>query len=137
MDLLQTIANDIGFEYHLYLVQDQLFGSKQTDIKDWVKKKDETATNKPIENNNPGVTEFINKYSLNFPNINSFRPKNRTMKNEKQFLDRDKYDHSNNENYDNVFEPHKVKDRWNGIVGDLVTGSADLSFAPLSVTKYA
>lgn len=26
--------------------------------------------------------------------------------------------------------------QWNGIIGDLATGAADMSFAPLSVSKY-
>lgn len=30
---------------------------------------------------------------------------------------------------------HNLADQWNGIIGDLVTGSADMSFAPLSVSK--
>lgn len=29
----------------------------------------------------------------------------------------------------------KIEEHWNGIVGDLVAGSADMSFAPLSVSK--
>lgn len=28
-----------------------------------------------------------------------------------------------------------AEDQWNGIMGDLVSGSADMSFAPLSVSK--
>lgn len=139
MDLLINIASELGFEFHLYIVHDALFGSKQTQIKDWVKDKRETQSpdnKQKMQNNNPYVTEFINKYSLNFPNINSFKPKNRTSKNEKrQFLDRNKYDNTNIENEDLKHESVKMREQWNGIVGDLVTGSADLSFAPLSVTK--
>lgn len=29
MDLLDNIATELGFEFHLYVVRDQLFGSKQ------------------------------------------------------------------------------------------------------------
>lgn len=29
----------------------------------------------------------------------------------------------------------RAEDQWNGIMGDLVSGSADMSFAPLSVSK--
>jgi hypothetical protein len=29
----------------------------------------------------------------------------------------------------------KQKSRWNGIMGDLIAGSADMSFAPLTVSK--
>lgn len=28
MDLLDNIATELGFEYHLYVVRDQLFGAK-------------------------------------------------------------------------------------------------------------
>lgn len=35
-----------------------------------------------------------------------------------------------------VVLPLKVpKVQWNGIIGDLVTGSADITFAPLSVSR--
>lgn len=38
MDLLDNIATELSFEFHLYVVRDQLFGSKQQrDIKDFLK----------------------------------------------------------------------------------------------------
>lgn len=38
MDLLDNIATELSFEFHLYVVRDQLFGSKQQrDIKDFFK----------------------------------------------------------------------------------------------------
>lgn len=38
MDLLDNIATELGFEFHLYVVRDQLFGSKQKrDFKDFLK----------------------------------------------------------------------------------------------------
>lgn len=38
MDLLDNIATELSFEFHLYVVRDQLFGSKQQrDIKDFIK----------------------------------------------------------------------------------------------------
>lgn len=38
MDLLDNIATELSFEFHLYVVRDQLFGSKQQrDIKDYIK----------------------------------------------------------------------------------------------------
>lgn len=38
MDLLDNIATELSFEFHLYVVRDQLFGSKQQrDVKDFLK----------------------------------------------------------------------------------------------------
>lgn len=38
MDLLDNIAMELGFEFHLYVVRDQLFGAKQQrDIKEFLK----------------------------------------------------------------------------------------------------
>lgn len=38
MDLLDNIATELGFEFHLYVVRDQLFGSKQQrGVKDFIK----------------------------------------------------------------------------------------------------
>lgn len=40
MDLLDNIATELGFEFHLYVVRDQLFGSRQQrDVKDFLKSK--------------------------------------------------------------------------------------------------
>lgn len=36
MDLLDNIATELGFEFHLYIVRDQLFGSKQRNVKDFI-----------------------------------------------------------------------------------------------------
>lgn len=37
MDLLDNIAMELGFEFHLYIVQDELFGTKYRNFKDWMK----------------------------------------------------------------------------------------------------
>lgn len=155
MDLLANIAQELGFEYHLYIVHDELFGAKKQDISDWIGENKQITTNSNnIQKTNQytttnqeqqqqqqsDVSEFINKYSLNFPNINSYKlnqSKNDTRninREKKQFLDRNKYGQPDNDN-DYILNDKPKRVRWNGIVGDLVTGSADLSFAPLSVTK--
>lgn len=33
MDILDNIATELGFEFHLYIVQDELFGGKQKSFK--------------------------------------------------------------------------------------------------------
>lgn len=49
MDLLDNIAMELGFEFHLYIVRDQLFGAKQQrDIKDFLKN-----DNRPHQQKNP------------------------------------------------------------------------------------
>lgn len=46
MDLLDNIATELGFEFHLYVVRDQLFGSKlQRDVKDFIKSNTKSAQN--------------------------------------------------------------------------------------------
>ena len=100
MDLLDNVASELGFGYILYIVSDELFGSKQV-----VKK----SSLQPSEANRPldAVQEHLRD-----------RERERNEKNNRRFN-------------------KKLHDQsvWNGIVGDLVVGSADMSFAPLSVTK--
>jgi ionotropic glutamate receptor NMDA 3A len=33
MDLLQTVAKDLGFEFHLYIARDELFGKRTSEYK--------------------------------------------------------------------------------------------------------
>lgn len=54
MDLLDNIATELSFEFHLYVVRDELFGSRQQrDVKDFIKSKlsqqqpNSNASNKP------------------------------------------------------------------------------------------
>lgn len=100
MDLLDNVASELGFGYILYIVSDELFGSKQV-----VKK----SSILPLEANRPldAIQEHLRD-----------RERERNDKNNRQFN-------------------KKLHDQsvWNGIVGDLVVGSADMSFAPLSVSK--
>lgn len=45
MDLLDNIATELSFEFHLYVVRDQLFGSKQQrDVKDFIKSSTKMTT---------------------------------------------------------------------------------------------
>jgi hypothetical protein len=44
MDLLENIAEELGFEFHLYIVRDELFGAKFNNLKDWtIKNKNKQA----------------------------------------------------------------------------------------------
>lgn len=104
MDLLDNVASELGFGYILYIVSDELFGSKQV-AKKLVVQTPEAA--RPID----AVQEHLRDRDRE-------REKEKTDKNHRRF-NRKLHDHSS----------------WNGIVGDLVVGSADMSFAPLSVSK--
>lgn len=103
MDLLDNVASELGFGYILYIVGDELFGSKQ--VKKSILLNPEA--NRPLD----AVQESLRDRDRE-------REKERNDKNNRRF-NRRTHDQS----------------AWNGIVGDLVVGSADMSFAPLSVSK--
>jgi hypothetical protein len=100
MDLLDNVASELGFGYILYIVSDELFGSKQV-----IKKSNlqNPEANRPLD----AVQEHLRD-----------RERERSEKNNRKF---------NKKLHDQSI--------WNGIVGDLVVGSADMSFAPLSMSK--
>lgn len=56
MDLLDNIATELSFEFHLYVVRDQLFGSRQQrDVKDFLKSGIKSAqTNSNSQTNDSG-----------------------------------------------------------------------------------
>lgn len=101
MDLLDNVASELGFGYILYIVSDELFGSKQ------IKKTALPEANRPID----AVQEHL---------------RDRDRERDEQ-IDNTPYRRFNWKAHD--------QSTWNGIVGDLVVGSADMSFAPLSVSK--
>lgn len=104
MDLLDNVASELGFGYILYIVSDELFGSKQVMKKNILLN---LESNRPVD----AVQEHLRDRERE-------REKERTDKENRKF-NRRLHDQS----------------AWNGIVGDLVVGSADMSFAPLSVSK--
>lgn len=66
MDLLDNIATELSFEFHLYVVRDQLFGSKQQrDIKDFLKASDSTTNTRTTRNTNNANSYSINDGSSN------------------------------------------------------------------------
>jgi hypothetical protein len=107
MDLLDNVAAELGFGYILYIVSDELFGSKQV-----------TSRKQNIVQNIQSPHHDFNKHVQYDPIIELSREKERNEKHSRKF-NKKIFDQSN----------------WNGIVGDLVLGSADMSFAPLSVSK--
>lgn len=103
MDLLDNVASELGFGYILYIVSDELFGSKQ------IRMPNEYEYQRPID---------VLPEALRDRDRERDRERERVEKNSRRF-NRKLHDQS----------------MWNGIVGDLVVGSADMSFAPLSVSK--
>jgi ionotropic glutamate receptor NMDA 3A len=75
MDLLENVAQELEFDFHLYIVADGFFGTKTYDVQ---------------------------------PNFPPSTSKNAVAED---------------------------KPKWNGIIGDLVSGAADMSFAALSVSS--
>lgn len=51
MDLLDNIATELMFEFHLYIVRDELFGAKYTDLNDWKRNKTDSTS---AHSNKPG-----------------------------------------------------------------------------------
>lgn len=104
MDLLDNIASELGFGYILYIVSDELFGSKQ-------------------------IISY-NKKSSVVGNLHPSHDFNRSQDPiQEQLRERDKA------NARKFNKKHHEHSQWNGIIGDLVAGTADMSFAPLSVSK--
>jgi hypothetical protein len=103
MDLLDNVASELGFGYILYIVGDELFGSKEIRREDFLDNFDRNHHHQQQQ------TDSIYE--------------NQQHRNE---------DDRNDRKFNKKVHDHSV---WNGIVGDLVVGTADMSFAPLSVSK--
>lgn len=100
MDLLDNVASELGFGYILYIVSDELFGSRQIVVGNGYNKKTGIEFNHPQD----PIQEQLKE------------------------RDRERVARKFN-------KKHHDQPQWNGIIGDLVAGSADMSFAPLSVSK--
>lgn len=109
MDLLENIAQELEFDFHLYLVEDGLYGSRKI-VKPFYK-----------------MDEYRNVESFTpTPNQQSYRSQYRNGFNVADA------DGSLTLNYP---DPDDENMKWNGVVGDLVSGAAHMSFAALSVSS--
>ncbi|CAH0555037.1 unnamed protein product, partial [Brassicogethes aeneus] len=105
MDLLENIAQELEFDFRLYIVADGLYGSRSI-----------IKTNKTKRD----VGKKFLSYRLSHLYFNvCFRFKDGLVKTEREV----------------VFESDEIKIKWNGVVGDLVSGAAHMSFAALSVSS--
>ncbi|XP_049823043.1 uncharacterized protein LOC109597115 isoform X3 [Aethina tumida] len=94
MDLLENIAQELEFDFRLYIVADGLFGSRI-----------------PVKSNR--TKRDVGKKFL------SYRFKEGQTKTDKE----------------THLEGDELDVKWNGVVGDLVSGAAHMSFAALSVSS--
>ncbi|XP_025835326.1 glutamate receptor ionotropic, NMDA 3A-like, partial [Agrilus planipennis] len=92
MDLLENIAHELEFDFHLYIVADGLFGSKVVSDK---------KTRRDV-----GRSFWVNRFQ------------------KEQVTTGDVVNGGN-----------RVEVKWNGIVGDLMSEAAHMSFAALSVSS--
>lgn len=111
MDLLENIAHELQFDFRLYIVADGLFGTRAAS----------SATDSSSNGNDPNEKRNrrdVGKAYLNYRRHDVIFRSTGT-------------EHSFEEDIDP--EPENAK--WNGVVGDLVTGAAHMSFAALSVSS--
>ncbi|XP_047020571.1 uncharacterized protein LOC124630651 [Helicoverpa zea] len=110
MDLLENIAQELEFDFHLYIVEDGLYGSRKLI--------------KPFHR----IFEYKTVASEYAPiNYQSYRS---------QYRNGYKSVEEDAEEMPYLFdmEPDESVEKWNGIIGDLVSGAAHMSFAALSVS---
>lgn len=121
MDLLEKVASELGFEFHLYIVRDELFGGTRDKYGDTMK--------------------FGSSFwkDFRFYDTLDIERKYHMFKENEHIHDKHYYFEYEKERFLKM-EQNKAFERlttsqWNGIIGDLATGAADMSFAPLSVSK--
>ncbi|CAK1553725.1 unnamed protein product [Leptosia nina] len=107
MDLLENIAQELEFDFHLYIVEDGLYGSRRF--------------LRPFQKLHENVN-IVNEYVANGENYRSQYRKG--------------YERLDNDMLDK-FDEDSAEDRekWDGVIGDLVSGAAHMSFAALSVSS--
>ncbi|XP_050095213.1 uncharacterized protein LOC126577565 isoform X2 [Anopheles aquasalis] len=129
MDLLQKLATEINFDYHLYIVHDGLFGRRipgTTSDKPTVQPAD-------IRRTPPVTVESKSKFDAQ-----SGRSLKRgsKLKGTQNAAGNDSYESVDRYPFQySTAPPARTVQQWNGVIGDLISGTADLSFAPLSVSK--
>ncbi|XP_075970664.1 uncharacterized protein LOC142973031 isoform X2 [Anticarsia gemmatalis] len=113
MDLLENIAQELEFDFHLYIVEDGLYGSRKL-LKPFSK-----------------LFDYKRLFSESLPLNNNY--KNSRSPYRTGFDSLEEEPDENLEMFD--IEPDENCEKWNGIVGDLVSGAAHMSFAALSVSS--
>ncbi|XP_055917698.1 uncharacterized protein LOC129949971 isoform X2 [Eupeodes corollae] len=170
MDLLDNIATELEFEFHLYIVHDELFGAKFSTLNDFVPRRAASPKggghNHDTNNNNrqasgpspsSGVKEQQqqNKQqehhhktkdaTLTMDDVNDQYPANSAGATNQQQQEKERQQQQQQQRRYHSPEGRTRTRRqsssssssvqWNGIIGDLISGSADMSFAPLTVSR--
>ncbi|XP_049866508.1 uncharacterized protein LOC126367147 isoform X2 [Pectinophora gossypiella] len=107
MDLLENIAQELEFDFHLYIVEDGLYGSRKLV--------------KPFRR----LNEYQSQANEFLMSQQSYRSQYRNGK---------PLDEEDDENYLFYEDLNEDPEKWNGVIGDLVSGAAHMSFAALSVS---
>ncbi|XP_053674177.1 uncharacterized protein LOC128724478 [Anopheles nili] len=129
MDLLQKLATEINFDFHLYIVHDGLFGRRIP-----------TATDQT-----PGSSRNVIKPQPS-PNVQSKSKfdaqsgrslkRGSKLKQSQAGINGSRQEETPSFPFEySTAPPARTRQQWNGVIGDLISGTADLSFAPLSVSK--
>lgn len=108
MDLLENIAQELEFDFHLYIVEDGLYGSRKL-----VKPFRRIFENKNVDEFSSNHRSYRSQYHNGYEGLQR---------------DKDKRMYTVDE------DPQEDPEKWNGIIGDLVSGAAHMSFAALSVS---
>lgn len=115
MDLLENIAQELEFDFHIYIVEDGLYGSRKL-VKPYRLKRIHEYKKTTRDNSFGRGNHDYRQYFRNGFSINSISDPN--LRNDIELLPYD-----------------EDSEKWNGIVGDLVTGAAHMSFSALSVSS--
>ncbi|KAJ2947052.1 hypothetical protein O0L34_g16399 [Tuta absoluta] len=107
MDLLENIAQELEFDFHLYIVEDGMFGSRK-----------KVNPFRRVNEYQSVANEFLNSQQ-------GFRSQYRNGRIIEDY--EDGY-------YLVTDDPDEDPEKWNGIIGDLVSGAAHMSFSALSVS---
>ncbi|XP_034824305.2 uncharacterized protein [Maniola hyperantus] len=111
MDLLENIAQELEFDFHLYIVEDGLYGARKF-VKPYRRYNDDKNVDKDFWTNQE---TYFSRYQNSYGGI---------------WEDKDK----SKRPYTSDEHPQENLEKWDGIIGDLVSGAAHMSFAALSVS---
>lgn len=115
MDLLENIAQELEFDFHLYIVEDGFYGSRKL-VKPYrtIHEYKNMIEENNIKFNSINNNNYRAQYRYGYKGQSTTTPK-------PDYIEAEEYDQDN--------------DKWNGVIGDLVSGAAHMSFAALSVSS--
>ncbi|KFB43279.1 AGAP005527-PA-like protein [Anopheles sinensis] len=130
MDLLQKLAAEINFDFHLYIVHDGLFGRR---IPGTTNEQQTTGPAPPVRRPTP-PTNVESKSKFDAQSGRSLK-RGSKLKQAQAAANASRDEISYYPFEFSTAPPVRTRQQWNGVIGDLMSGTADLSFAPLSVSK--